>query len=333
MKRFLPLFLIIVLPFSSCSKSLTKSVKHIQLEKQRQVKVLISAPDESRWQHEAENIVRIAQGFSIDFTTDLIPSTEDGHMLQRDSIVKHVHAGYRYIILIAFDSAHASSIVAEAKRFNDQIKFIAYDRPVANADIDLFITSDSLNIGMLQAQYLYSKVGAGRYLLLSGDPGDENAKGFRQGALNYFRPLIASRRVTIVGDRAIAGWTAENAKRIVLDYIRSGVGFDAILCPSDGPALGVIDALSTVGLAGKIPITGLDGLKSALEDIDAGYQIMTIYKDSHLYAMSAVNAILLYEQKLVPFYDSLVFNGLKDVPTHNIDVTIIDKNNLSRYKK
>ena len=60
---------------------------------------------------------------------------------------------------------------------------------------------------------------------------------------------------------------------------------------------------------------------------------MTIYKDSNLYAMSCVNAILLYEQKLVPFYDSLVFNGLKEVPTHNIDVTVIDKNNLYRYKK
>ena len=333
MKRFLLFVVSFALLFNSCSNRLSKAVKHVNLEEKRQVKVLISAPDESRWQNDANNIVRIAHGFGINFDIDLIPSNVDAHQLQRDSIVNHVREGYRYIIIAALDSTLAGNIVSEVKRFNDTIKFIAYDRPIANADIDLFITSNSLYIGMLQAQYLYSKVGPGRYLLLSGDPLDENARGFRQGALNYFLPLIRQRRVTIVGDRAIPGWTAENGKAIVLEYLRSGTQFDAILCPSDGPAPGIIDALNSVGLAGRVPITGLDGLKSALQDIENGYQLMTIYKDSNLYAMSCVNAILLYEQKLVPFYDSLVFNGLKEVPTHNIDVTVIDKNNLYRYKK
>ena len=56
------------------------------------------------------------------------------------------------------------------------IKVIAYDRLIENTDLDLYISFNNIRVGELQGRFLTQKVPKGNYIIMSGDPNDNNSK-------------------------------------------------------------------------------------------------------------------------------------------------------------
>ena len=65
---------------------------------------------------------------------------------------------------------------------------------------------------------------------------------------------------------------------------------DAVLAENDGMATGVVAALSQAGLAGKVPVSGQDGDKAALNRVALGTQTVSVWKDARLLGTAAGQA-------------------------------------------
>src|SRR5438105_14147972 len=67
---------------------------------------------------------------------------------------------------------------------------------------------------------------------------------------------------------------------------------DAVLSENDGMAGGVIAALTAQGLAGKVPVSGQDGDKAALNSVALSTQTVDVWKDARLLGKTACDAVV-----------------------------------------
>ena len=89
--------------------------------------------------------------------------------------------------------------------------------------------------------------------------------------------------------------------------------------------------MKAFNLAGKVPVTGMNGSPEALGRIKTGEQIMTVYKDLRLSGVAAVYAVVLWVDGLEPFYNSKIKNGQYMIKAHLIDSNLVDKRNYMDY--
>ena len=123
-------------------------------------------------------------------------------------------------------------------------------------------------------------------------------------------------------DPAKAQTVAENALSANSDKI------DAFVVMNDGMATGVIAALRSRDLAGKVYVSGVDGETTALNRIARGEQTMTIYTDLMEEGASAVRAAVAFAKGEKPAFDKLMNNGAGDVPTRVVPLIAVTKANL-----
>ena len=167
----------------------------------------------------------------------------------------------------------------------------SYDR-LLYTGTDLYVSFDNTKAGELQGGFLVERAPKGNYVILSGDPGDNNAKMFKEGAMKHIQPLIDKGDIKVVSEQACIGWKpAEAQKHMENALTKSNNKIDAILAPNDGTANGCIQALAAQGLAGKVPITGQDAENSCPENCRR-YTPMTIYKDTRLLGEAAILAAI-----------------------------------------
>ena len=86
---------------------------------------------------------------------------------------------------------------------------------------------------------------------------------------------------------------------------------DAVVASNDGTAGGAVAALASVGLAGKVPVSGQDADKAALNRIARGLQTGTVWKDSRTLGTEAAKIAvqLANGAKLSAVTGSSTFNG------------------------
>ena len=235
--------------------------------------------------------------------------------------------GVNVLIIIPASSGVLATVVEEAHQ--DNVKVIAYDRIIENADLDYYITFDMLGVGKLQASYLLKKVPRGRWYLLAGDKEDNNARLFRQGQMMVLQPYIDKGDVKVVGDQWAGGWLSENAMKLTENVLTANNNkIDAILASNDSTAQGAIQALKEQGLAGKIPITGQDADLASCQAIAAGEQTMSVYKPLPKLAAAAVQLAFDVAQGNKIVTNATYPNGKKDVPSINLDIIPVDKMNI-----
>ncbi|WP_253199665.1 sugar ABC transporter substrate-binding protein [Clostridium gasigenes] len=248
---------------------------------------------------------------------------------QASQVENLIAQGIDVLILAPVDSLTAATIVEEAHKAG--IKVLAFDRIIKNSDLDLYISFDSTRVGQLQAQFLIKQVPKGNYIIMSGDPKDDNAKLFKEGAMDYIKPLVDKGDIKIVTEQAVDNWDPKNAFKIVKDSLIANKNkIDAILAPNDNTAGGVIQALQAKGLVGKIPVAGQDGDLAAFQRIVQGTQLMTVIKDIRELCKAAIDAAIKLANGEVVDINDTINNGKIDVPSLLITPIAVDKNNIER---
>jgi D-xylose transport system substrate-binding protein len=231
------------------------------------------------------------------------------------------------LILAPHDATSAAAIVDDAHKSG--IKVISYDRLVMDSDVDLYISFDCVRVGDLQGEYLVNKVPKGNYIVLAGAPTDNNAKLYRQGAMNNIKPLADKGDIRIVMDQWITDWQPTVAMNMVQNALTANNNkIDAVLAPNDNTAGGVIQALAQVGLAGKVPVTGQDAEVTAAQRIVQGTQSMTVFKDTRKLATEALTAAVKMVNKEKMDVADKVFNNKINVPSILLDPVVVDKSNI-----
>jgi D-xylose transport system substrate-binding protein len=324
---FLMVFSAIFITGCSVKKDTGESAKNSHVKKKNSDIVIgLSLPtqQEERWVRDKEKMEEVTKKEGVTLKTQIANQDDAKQLSQCENLISE---GVDILIIAPNEAKNFTSLSEKAHK--DGIKVISYDRLLLNTDVDLYVSFDNTKVGELQGKFLVEKAPKGNYVLLSGDPGDNNAKMFKAGAMKYIQPLIDKGDIKVVSEQACVGWKpAEAQKHMENALTKSGNKIDAVLAPNDNTANGCIQALAAQGLAGKVPISGQDAEKSAAQRIVEGTQSMTVYKDTRLLGEAAImSAIDLVKGNKIDTKTSLN-NGKMDVPMNKLDPVIVTKDNI-----
>ena len=232
-----------------------------------------------------------------------------------------------YIVLAPVTETGWDTVLQEAK--DAGIPVIAYDRLIKSDAVSYYISFDNYTVGTLQGQYVIDTLdldnaGDKTYNIefTAGDPADNNAGYFFNGAYDTLKPYLDAGTLNVVSGQtdfdsvATAAWDTQTAlermQNILASYYADGTQLDVALCSNDSTALGVTQAIES-DYAGKndVLITGQDGDEANLANIVDGKQSMTVYK---AVANEAVVTLDLAEAMLKgdTIDDSLITNSKWD---------------------
>jgi D-xylose transport system substrate-binding protein len=238
--------------------------------------------------------------------------------------------GVSVIVLDPVDGAAAAAIVAKAKAAN--IPVISYDRLIlGTADLNYYLSFDNAAVGALQGNALLTALGSktnASVVMINGDPADNNAKLFKQGAHS-----VLDGKVSIKKEYDTPGWLqakAQTEMQGALTALNNKV--DGVLAANDGTAGGAIAAMKTAGVTPLPPVTGQDAELAGIQRILIGEQYMTVYKAIKAEAEAA--AQLAYDLAFgvaVPTTmtnGKTVNNGKADVPSVLLTPVAVTKANI-----
>ncbi|MDQ6722098.1 MAG: substrate-binding domain-containing protein [Candidatus Dormibacteraeota bacterium] len=184
--------------------------------------------------------------------------------------------GASVIVLDPVDGAAAAAIVTKAKAAN--IPVISYDRLILNtADLNYYLSFDNAAVGALQGNALLTALNGkanASVVEINGDPADNNAKLFKQGAHS-----VLDGKVNIKREYDTPGWKPANATTEMQGALTAlGNKVDGVLAANDGTAGGAISAMKSAHVTPWPPVTGQDAELAGIQRILAGEQYMTVYK-------------------------------------------------------
>jgi D-xylose transport system substrate-binding protein len=265
----------------------------------------------------------------------VVQSAEDDPQKQLSQIENLLSQGVDVLIIQSLDAEAVAPAVDIAHE--EGVQVIAYDRFIMNADLDYYITFDSVKVGEVQAQFVVDQAPKGNYIWLKGGPEDNNAHLVAQGHKNILQPYIDRGDINIVLEQWCNGWDPNEA----LKHTENGLtladnDIQGVIASNDGTAGGAVQALAAQGLAGKVPIAGQDADLAACQRIVEGIQTGTVYKPlAKLNAACIQLAVALATgQDPDDVMDSSLGvwtkldNNYKEVDSFSVDVIAIDKDNL-----
>ena len=208
--------------------------------------------------------------------------------LQQQQFNSVIAQGASVIVLDPVDSAAAAALVQIAH--SQDVRVIAYDRPIPDVPADFYVSFDNEGIGRAIAQSLVDHLqatgvpaGAG-VLQVNGSPTDAAAGLIRDGIDSA---LDNSPYVTLA-EFDTPDWAPPRAQEWVAGQItRFGGDIMGVVSANDGTGGGTIAALMAAGADPLPPVTGNDATIAALQRIIAGTQYNTISKPSEIVAAAA----------------------------------------------
>jgi D-xylose transport system substrate-binding protein len=239
-----------------------------------------------------------------------------------------IYAHVDVMVVIPVDLHSSRDIVKEAHKKG--IPVISYDRMIRDCDVDYYVSTDNINVGELQAEYLSKMSPQGKYALLGGSIRDNNAALLHLGWMNVLQPLIEKGDIEIVLDKFVNNWDADEAYDIIIDYLsKKNPGLDVIIAGNDELAGGAIKALQEHNLQGKVLVAGQDAEVNAIRNIVAGYQTITIFKPIDALAFTAANMAIKLAEDDAPINTNItVNNGHKLVPSILLSSQVVNRQNI-----
>jgi D-xylose transport system substrate-binding protein len=244
---------------------------------------------------------------------------------QQSQVEAAITEGVDVIVLDPVDSSSAAGMVTRANQ--SDIPVISYDRLILDADLAAYAEFNSPEVGKQQGTALSEALAdngnpTGPIVQINGDPKDNNAKLFKQGATSVFE----ENGINVAKEYDTADWLPENAQKEMDQAITAlgKDGFYGVLAANDGTAGGAIAALKGAGIdPTSIPVTGQDAELAAIQRIIAGEQYMTVYKPIKPLADNAATlavAVVNGEDAA----DNDVINGEEDNGTEQVPTAITD---------
>ena len=281
---------------------------------------------EERWVRDMHAMQEEAKKLNIDLRVSIARNDQAQQNNQVDQLLSQ---GIKVLILAPHDGEGAAAAVEKAHA--DGVKVISYDRLIMGCDVDIYMSFDNVRVGELMGNWITKRVPKGDYIIMSGAPTDNNAKLFKQGHMIAIQPLIDKGDIKVILDQPVIDWQPANAQKIVENALTlAGNKVDAILAPNDGTASGAIAALEAQGLAGKVPVTGMDAELSAAQRVVRGTQSITVLKDTRKLGEEAIriSVKMAKGEDISGDVNGSVANGVKDVPSVLLDAEVVDKDNI-----
>ena len=265
------------------------------------------------------------------------------------------------LVIAAIDGESLTQVLADAKE--EGIPVISYDRLIMNTDaVSYYVSFDNYTVGKLQGEFVRDQLdldnadGPFNIEFTAGDPADNNAGFFFNGAYDVLKPYIDDGKLVVPSGQtqfdqvATKSWDTATAmtrfQNILGSNYSDGTQLDVALCSNDSTALGVTQAIET-DYAGNnsVIITGQDGDEANLANIVDGKQTMTVYKAVANEAVVTLDVGIALLSGQTPdaalidasgwnfecAYDTSSYdNGTGVIPSYLLVPTVVTKDNLQK---
>ncbi|HMD88777.1 MAG TPA: sugar-binding protein [Anaerolineaceae bacterium] len=281
--------------------------------------------------------------------------SQDDPAIEKKNVESLISKKIKVLIFCPVDSTAAGATADEAHAAD--IKVISYDRLITGtSSVDYFVTFDSISVGKAQGQYLVDHAtGKGNPLYLyAGDPSDNNAFLFFEGAWDVLQPKIADgtfviknsaqavslqSNATLTQDQEsqiigqiTTNWNPPTAESLAKANLTAVTAADKgnvfILAPNDDTAQTIADTFATDKDVKSYVITGQDAEVSSVQYIIDGKQSMTVFKDARTLVKDAISTAVALLQGQTPKTTATYNNGKIDVPAIQSPVIVVDKSNI-----
>ena len=308
------------------------------------VGVAMPTKDLQRWNQDGANMQKEleAAGYSVD-----LQYASNDVQTQISQIENMINSGCNVLVVAAIEASSLGEAMDMAAEAN--IPVIAYDRLIMNTDaVSYYATFDNYKVGTVQGEYIEkeldlknAKADGKKYTMeiTAGDPGDNNAGFFYQGAIDVLQQYMDDGVIEVKSGQtefsevATAQWATETAQsrmeNILSSYYADGTDLDICLCSNDSTALGVENALAA-NYNGKYPIvTGQDCDIENTKNMIAGKQSMSVFKDTRTLASQVVKMVgQILNGEEVDVNDTETYNnGNAVIPSYLCDPVFADVNN------
>jgi len=305
------------------------------------VGVAMPTKDLQRWNQDGANME--AELKAAGYEVDLQYASNDVQT-QVSQVENMVNSGCSVIVIAAIEGSSLGDPLAQAKAAG--IPVIAYDRLLMNSDaVSYYATFDNYMVGTKQGEYIVKALdldnaaGPFNMEITAGDPGDNNAGYFFNGAMDVLKPYIEAGKIVIPSGQqdfatvATPGWATDTAQsraeNILSSNYADGKNLDIWLCSNDSTAMGVTNALAA-NYTGSYPvITGQDCDIENVKNMLAGKQSMSIFKDTRTLASQVVKMTTqILNGDTVDVNDTQTYdNGCGVVPSFLCEPVFADVNN------
>lgn len=303
--------------------------------------VAMPTKDLQRWNQDGSNME--AQLKEAGYEVDLQYASND-IQTQVSQIENMISNGCQLLVIASIDGDSLGTVLAQAKEAN--IPVIAYDRLIMNSDaVTYYATFDNYMVGTKQGEYIRDALdldnaeGPFNIELITGDPGDNNARFFFGGAMDILQPYIDEGKLVVKSGQtsfeecATANWATEAAQSrfdaIIASNYSDGTKLDAVLASNDSTALGVANSLAA-NYTGDYPIlTGQDCDIANVKNMIDGKQSMSIFKDTRTLATQVVKMVdAIMKGGEAPVNDTESYdNGTGIIPSYLCEPVFADKDN------
>lgn len=276
-----------------------------------------------RWQRDRDIFVAKAENLGAQvIVKDAYEDSKVQEQIGRDMIDQ----GANVLVIVPYDKDSLKDLVGYAH--SRHVKVISYDRLITNANVDLYISFDNTRVGELMGQAAVSAVPKGNYLILNGNPADNNSAMLNKGYMSYIQPKVDSGDISIVGETWVKDWRKELSYQYVTSVIDNGTKLDAIIGADDQLSEGAVNALSENRLAGKVFVSGQDAELAACQRIVEGTQSMTVYKKISVLAEGAAQIAVKMAQGGDSGANDTISDGTYNVPYIQFEPTEVTKDNM-----
>lgn len=276
-----------------------------------------------RWQRDRDIFVAKAENLGAEV---IVKNAYEDSERQSELGIEMVNEGVDVIAIVAYDKDDLQAMINFAQQNN--VKIIAYDRMIRNADVDLYISYNNLRVGEFMGESAVEKVPKGNYLIMNGTQRDNNSFALHDGYYSMIQPLIETGDINIVGETWINDWRDEVAYEFVSEILNSGQSIDAVIAANDRLAEGAINALSENRMAGHVFVSGQDAELAACQRIVEGIQNMTVYKPINVLAEGAAEIAVKMATGEDIGPSSSISDGTNDVNYIVYEPILVTKDNI-----
>lgn len=324
----LSLLIILTGILSGCGST---AVSQEQVSEKEHDKVQIGLTFDSfvleRWQRERDVFVSTAQELGAEVNVQIANGDLKEQVAQIDYFIrKKVDVIVILMVTGDEDTTPLKESVERAQR--EGIPVIAYDRLIENANVDLYISFDNVQVGRLMAEHMKEHLdGRGKLLQICGPLVDHNVPQVMAG----FQSVLEGTHMEIVMTEYAEGWMPETGFTVTGSFLEEGRVPDGIMCGNDGLAGQAVRALSESRLAGSVCVVGQDADLDACQRIVEGTQCMTVYKPvEKLARCAAERAVELAngEKSGILSLEKSIDDGTYSVPYECLESIMVTKKNM-----
>jgi D-xylose transport system substrate-binding protein len=229
-----------------------------------------------------------------------------------------VSSGVTVLMIVNLDSESGKACLSKAAEAG--VQSIDYDRLTLGGGASYYVSFDNVEVGRLMGSGLQTCLDEAdktkaNIMYINGDPNDNNAALFKSGYEEALKSKIDSGDYTLVGDQS-GFWDATKAGQAYEQLYTQAKGkVDGVVSANDTMAGGIIARMKDQGVEGTIPVTGQDASTEGLQNVLAGYQCGTVYKNTNLEAKTASDLAIALINGDTDAADALATGSVQDTET------------------